>query len=180
MNRPNWKLWLKDKKECRAWFNQYKKKDILKISGDDLSLYIKKTNHNLNLANWLFEKHKDEIPNVFGDECFYDWIINIYYYAIYHSALALLSKKGYNSKNHSATLCFLINRYYHDTKSLDKNDIFFIADSLDYDDFENFGFSKELREKASYDVNTVFEKDLALQMKEKTINFINKIKNMIV
>ena len=54
---------------------------------------LRRTDHNLTFANWIIEKHKDEIPTVFGGDNFYDWVISIYYYAIYHAALALMSKE---------------------------------------------------------------------------------------
>ena len=44
-------------------------------------LHLRKAKHNLDFANWLKEKHKRELPELFGDERFYDWVINAYYYA---------------------------------------------------------------------------------------------------
>ena len=175
MKSPNWKLWLKDKKECKLWLDNYINKKIIKTVSDESMIYIKKSDHNLIFANWIFEKHNDEIPQVLNDS-FYDWVISIYYYAVYHSALALMSKEGFTSKNHSATLAFLIYYHYHLNKSIDKKDIELIVSSLSKEDIETIGFSKELREKACYDVHESFEKKLAEQMKEKTIEFVNKIK----
>lgn len=87
-----------------------------------------------------------------------------------------MSKEGFTSKNHSATLAFLIYYHYHLNKSIDKKDVELIVSSLSKEDIETIGFSKELREKACYDVHESFEKKLAEQMKEKTIEFVNKIK----
>ena len=113
MKSPNWREWIKNQKECRLWLENYKGKKILKKSKDQSNLYLRKTDHNLNFANWIMEKHENEIPEVFEKETFYDWVVSVYYYAIYHSALALITTKGYISKNHSATLCFIIYHYYH-------------------------------------------------------------------
>jgi uncharacterized protein (UPF0332 family) len=179
MRKPDWKIWLKDNKECRYWLDNYIKKKILRKSSDESKLHLKKTDHNLNFANWILEKHKDEIPNVFGEDVFYDWVINIYYYAVYHAALALLSLEGYKSKSHSATLCFLIYHNYHMQKSLKEEDIELIASSLSKEDIEIVGTSKELREKACYDVHELFEQTLAQDIKEQAIDFINKIKSII-
>jgi uncharacterized protein (UPF0332 family) len=176
MKKPNWKIWLKDEKECKSWLDSYVKKKILRTVFDESKLHIKKTDHNLTFANWIIEKHKKEIPNIFGNDNFYDWAINIYYYSIYHAALALMSKEGFTSKNHSATLAFLIYHHYHSQKALDKEDVELIVSSLDKEDIETLGFSKELREKACYDVHEFFEQRLAEQIKEKAINFANKIK----
>lgn len=179
MKKPNWKIWLKDKAECKFWLDCYIKKKILKNVGDDSKLHIKRCDHNLIFANWVIEKHKSEIPELFGKDTFYDWVINIYYYAIYHAALALISKEGYASKNHSATLCFLIYHHYHLQSALAKEDVELIASSLDKDDIETIGISKELREKACYDVHELFEQRLAKYTREKAIDFVNKIKELL-
>lgn len=176
MRKPDWKLWLRDEKECKFWLDSYIRKKILKKSPDESRLYLRKADHNLTFANWIIEKHKDEIPAVFGGDNFYDWVISIYYYAIYHAALALMSREGLTSKNHSATLAFLIYHHYHSQKALEKEDVELIANSLGKEDIEALGISKELRERASYDVHEQFEKRLAEQIREQSVDFANKIK----
>jgi len=165
--------------ECKKWFDRYIATAVLMKTTDDSKLHIKKSNHNLNFANWIIEKHKNEIPKIFGEETFYDWAISIYYYAIYHSSLALISREGYESKNHSATLCFLIYHHYHKQNTLKKEDIEFIAEYLNKKDIETIGFSKELRDKASYDVHESFELNLCEQIRDEAINLINKIKILL-
>lgn len=179
MKKPNWKEWIRNKEKCKIWLDYYLKKKILKKCKDQSRLYLNKTNHNLNIANWLTEKHKDEIPKMFGKETFYDWIITIFYYSVYHSALALISKEGYESKNHSATLCFLIYHHFHSQKALNEEEVELIATSLKKEDIEIIGTSKELRERACYNVHETFEKELLKNIKEKSINFINKIKFLL-
>ncbi len=178
MKSPDWRVWMKDEKECESWLISYIRKKILRKSKDESQLYLKKTDHNLNFANWVLDKHDDEIPKIFNEN-FYDWVINIYYYAVYHAALALMSKEGYNSKNHSATLCFLIYHHYHLQNAINKEDVEFIASSLEKEDIEIIGDSKELRERASYNIHELFEKKLAEQIHEKAVNFINKIKILL-
>src|SRR3989344_3406391 len=179
MKRPDWKIWLKDKRECKFWLDNYIKKRTLKKTLDESGLHLRKTDHNLTFANWIIEKHRDEIPEVFGGDNFYDWVISTYYYAIYHAALALMSKEGFTSKNHSATLAFLIFHHYHSQKALDKEDVELIASSLNREDIETLGVSKELREKACYDVHESFEKKLAEQIREQAVDFANKIKLLL-
>jgi len=70
MKKPNWKLWLKNKEDCKFWLEYYLKRRILKKHKDESKLYLKKVDHNLNIA--IIEKHKDEIPDLFGKENFYD------------------------------------------------------------------------------------------------------------
>lgn len=179
MRKPDWKTWLKNRNECKSWLDNYLGKRILKKCPDNSKLHIRKTDHDLNFANWILEKHKTEIPAYFGKDTFYDWVINIYYYAIYHTALALMSKEGYASKSHSATLCFLIYHHYHSQGSLDAEDVELIASSLDKEDIEIIGFSKELREKASYGVHESFRQRLAKYIRKDAIKFINKIKFLL-
>ena len=179
MKKPDWKLWMNDKDECKVWFNSYLKKGILRKSSDESRLHLRKTDHNLNFANWVAEKHKNEIPELFGNETFYDWIINFYYYAVYHAALALLCRENHKSKNHSATLCFLIYHHFHLQNALNKEDVELVASSLSREDIEIIGISKELREKACYDVHEGFERRLAEHIREQAVNFVNKIKLLL-
>lgn len=179
MKKPDWKFWIENKDECQSWLDMYLRKNILRKSEDDSKLHLRKTSHNLNLAGWIAEKHKDEIPELFDDN-FYDWVITIYYYAIYHAALALVSREGYISKNHSATLCFLIYHHYHLQKAIGKEDVELIADSLDKEDIEAVGFSKELREKACYDIHESFEQKLAKAAEENAVRFVNKIRVILI
>ena len=44
---------------------------------------------------------------------------------------------------------------------------------------ETLGISKELREKACYDVHESFEKRLAEQIREQAVDFANKIKELL-
>ena len=46
MKKPNWKLWLKDKKECKFWLDQYVAKKILKKSFNESNLHLRRTDHN--------------------------------------------------------------------------------------------------------------------------------------
>ncbi len=82
-----WKLWLKDEKECKFWLDSYTRKRILKKVSDESRLHIKRTDHNLTFANWIIEKHKDEIPEVFGGDNFYDWVMLNYQKDIIHFSL---------------------------------------------------------------------------------------------
>lgn len=179
MKRPDWKLWLNDKEECKAWLNSYLKKKMLRKSANESMLHIKKADHNLHIANWIIEKHKDEIPEMFGTETFYDWVMSMYYYATYHAALALMNREGYTSKNHSGTLCFLIFHHFHTQQALEKEDVELIAASLNKEDIEVIGSSKELREKANYGVHEKFEEKLIESTREEVVTFVNKIKTIL-
>jgi len=69
--------------------------------------------------------------------------------------------------------------WYHLQNSINKEDVKLVASSLDREDIEIMGDSKELREKACYDVHKSFEKDLAEGTREGTVDFVNKIKLLL-
>lgn len=171
---------MKNKKLCRIWLENYFRKGILRKSSLSKQLYLEKAKHNLDFANWVKEKHKGEIRDLFGEERFYDWVINAYYYAIYHSALSLISVKGYSSKSHNATLCAVIWFYYHKQKALDENDIGLIKESVDREDIEIITRTKSLRERASYDASANFELKLVNKAQDNAVSFFNKVKDILV
>jgi len=182
MKKPNWRKWLKDKEDCRTWLNLYLKKRILKKTSLSEEDYLKKAIHNFDFANFILDKHKKEIPTLFGDEKFYDWVIIAYYYAIYHSALALLSMKNLSSKSHFATLCALTFYFYHE-KKLNRRDIELVAESheknIQQKDLETFVKAKGMRERASYGVGTSFESYIVNRLKEDTRNFLEKVRSIL-
>src|SRR3989344_2662648 len=179
MKKPNWKLWLKEKKECKVWLDIYIKKRILEKKKDESRLYFNKSEHNLNLANWLNVKHENEIPEMFGDKTFYVWVLRMYFSVVYHAGLALVSKLLFKSKSHMATLCFLIYYYYHGEEIINEEDVELVAISLEREDIETITNVKSLRERASYDVHALFEKKTAEEAKDKTIVFLGKVRGVI-
>ncbi len=86
---------------------------------------------------------------------------------------------GYLSKNHSATLCFLIYHYYHREGLLKQEDVELVASSLSKEDIETIGFSKEARERASYEVHESFEEKLARDIRDKATDFVTKVKTIL-
>ncbi|MFH1289828.1 MAG: HEPN domain-containing protein [Nanoarchaeota archaeon] len=165
----NWEKWLEDKEECEDSFKRYLEKGMIKTEEEKTNLsksHMKKSDGNIGFANYLLEEKK-----------FYDWVIVGCYYAAYHASLALLAIKGYSSKNHYATLCGLIKLYYD--KDLDKEDIELVAKaSIEKEEISYFAEAKEKRETASYGVSEEFNKNEAISLKEKTINFVNKARRI--
>jgi uncharacterized protein (UPF0332 family) len=182
MKRLNWKVWLENRKECKKWNNFYLKKKILRKQALKPKDYLKKALHNLDFANWVYEKHKTEIKNLFGEERFFDWVIVIYYYAIYHAALALIASKNLFSKSHSATLNALILHFYHE-KKIEREDIEIVVESiskaLEKEDIEDIIETKELRERASYGASYEFEESLVKTAKSNATKFIEKVRHIL-
>jgi uncharacterized protein (UPF0332 family) len=183
MKRPDWREWLRRKDECKKRYRYYLKRRMLRKSSLDAKLYFRKAIHNLDFTNWIYDKHKDEIPSTFGNERFFDWVIVGYYYSIYHAALCLIATRGLASKSHLATLNALIFHFYHEAKRLDKRDIELVAESigktLERGDIEIVVYVKSLRERASYNASYEFEESLVKTAKEDAVRFIEKVKSIL-
>lgn len=174
LKKFDWKVWFEDEKVLEDSFSFYKRKSIIKEETETENLsksHLKKADYNLNFINFLEEKN-----------AFFDWIIVGCYYTIYHSALALLSKKGVSSKNHLATLCSLIKFYYskEDKFSLTREEIeLILKSSLEKQEISYFTEAKNKRETASYGIDNNFNKIEARDLKIKTIQFVNKCKEIL-
>lgn len=182
MKKPDWKEWLNDKKVCKEWRDYYLKSGILRKGARKPEQYFKKAVHNLDFSNWLLEKHKDEIPSIFAEERFFDWVITGYYYSMYHAALALIASKNLFSKSHLATLCALVLYFYHENK-LSKEEIEIVAESIgktiDEKDVEIIVETKSLRERATYNVSYDFEESLVKTAKQNAIKFTENVRSIL-
>ena len=168
---------IEDKEYCEKIFKYFLNKKIIKENKLRLfEKHINKSISNLEFSNYLIEE-QDSIKNKLN-KTFYDWCITIYYYSLYHASLALVSKAGFESKNHTATITIITLFYYHKDNFLKKEDIEFIIEniSLNKEDIDLVLNSKDLRERACYGVDQTFELNQAINLRTKVVNFINKIR----
>jgi len=129
-----------------------------------IQAHIDKAKHNLE----FFNKNKE-------DSKFNDWLIVTLYYSLYHCALALVVNKNYISKNHTATLLFLIKHY-----GLPKDDIEFIDElSVNKEDAEFYTTLKEDRHSASYSTSHYFDDEKIENYKFKINEFLQKVIGII-
>lgn len=136
------------------------RREINEIKG-----HLEKAEHNLK-----FVKDNLEIG-------YLDWCVTGCYYAVYHSALALILNKEYSSKNHDATLCVLIKEYYEE---ITKEDLKLINKFyLDYQDLLFYVYSKQKRQDSTYSSNYKFDKKDIEKLRIKSIEFVNKVKEII-
>jgi uncharacterized protein (UPF0332 family) len=184
----DWQIWLDKPQEIEKSFNFYLKKELIKKEDETKFLpgsHLKKAEYNLKFINFLEDNKK-----------FYDWIIVGCYYTIYHCALSLITKKGFSSKNHLATLCALIKFYYvpkkesnqqeakesnpEKEKALTKEEIKLVSiSSLEKQEVSYFAYAKEKRETASYGISEEFNKLEAEDLLKKTIKFLNKTREIL-
>lgn len=170
----------REKQYCEELFYHYIKINALRKTTPDYKKHINKAVSNLELANFLLEEHHFSIKEKLPNREFYDWCITIYYYSIYHTALALLAKLGYKSSSHLATLAAITLFYYHKDNVLKKEDIDFLLEKIHLEEKEiDFVIeSKELRERACYGVDELFNSSIANMLQKQTADFVNKIKEL--
>ncbi|MCX6748593.1 MAG: HEPN domain-containing protein [Candidatus Pacearchaeota archaeon] len=141
------------------------KKLLFKRDANLTSAHIAKSNSNLEFVDFLIKNNK-----------FLDWAVIGLYYSVYHASLALLSKNGFASKNHNATLCFIM-RHFSQISKEDVELINKLAVTKEYISF--YSGLKEERSKASYSTSLFFNKKIVEELREKSIKLINKIKLIV-
>lgn len=172
---------IENKEYCEKVFQKFLKNKIIKEDETKLfRKYLDKSINNMEFANFILEEHNYSIKEKLPNKSFYDWCITIYYYSLYHSAMALVSKAGFESKNHLATITALTFFYYHKYSLLKKEEIELLLNSLAIErkDIDLILETKELRERASYGVEA-FEQKQADNIRKETAEFINKCREIL-
>ena len=135
------------------------------IDKEEIKGHILKAENNLRFITTI------------AKEKFFDWALTWCYYTCYHAALALIQSKGYTSKNHLATLCVIIKKFYK--KELTKEDIEILSNFLDYEDVLFYVETKNKREDATYSTKTLFDKKEVEKLRIQATMFVNKIKDIL-
>jgi uncharacterized protein (UPF0332 family) len=124
-----------------------------------VTAFQEKAKHNLRFVN----------KNMLDEE-FNDWTIVGIYYAVYHACLSLLAKKGWVSKDHTATILKLIEEY-----PLTEDEKAFIQDlTITKEDIQFYTLLKEKRKEASYSTNILIQTEHVKSLREQGIQFITK------
>jgi len=157
----------KDKLKSKIDFFMFKKLlvkqnlDVQEIKG-----HLEKAKHNLQFVTDT------------SKEKYSDWVVVGCYYAVYHMVLSLILNKGYNSKNHDASLCILIQEYFKDKINLEEieliNRLF-----IDYNDLIFYVHSKNKREEATYSTKYKFDKNSVENLILKTRLFVAKVEEIL-
>ncbi len=176
-----WQMWLDNIKTLNKDFKKYIRQHIIRKIDPSSSLskiHLEKAYHNLDFANFTVQSQQN-INKRIEEETYYDWVIVIAYYAMYHAAMALLYKLGYKASTHLATICVLCKECLG--KILEKKDIENISSILELSENEikELGRAKERREKASYSGSVSFEKSLAEITLDDARKFINKVADVL-
>ena len=142
------------------------KKQIKKIDNNPelVNSHLKKARHNLEFYKLNKENHR-----------FNDWLIVTLYYSLYHSALALITKRNYSSKNHYATILILIKEY-----SITKDEAKLLNElSINKEDAELYTNLKDDRHDASYATNIKFTQEIIKEYENQVLYFVNKTEELI-
>ncbi|MBI2548346.1 DNA-binding protein [Candidatus Woesearchaeota archaeon] len=156
-----------DKKYLENELNFFIRKKHIKRIPENKELvnsHLKKARHNIEFYKLNKEHHK-----------FNDWLIVTLYYALYHSALALITNKRFSSKNHYATILILVKEY-----PLTKDEAKLLNElSINKDDAELYTQLKDDRHDASYATNIKFNQKTIDNYENKVLDFINKTEELI-
>ena len=83
-----------------------------------------------------------------------DWVVTAGYYGMYHSALALLALKGWDSKDHDATVRMLQYLYVHQEGKLTLAEVMKLEKARALrDQVEKLAMAKRMRKTATYGVD---------------------------
>jgi len=136
-------------------------KRMKRIAPDDrLSKeHIDKAKHNLRAADY----------NIRGG--FSDWAVSQLYYAMYHSLLAILFKKGFESKNHECTINAIEYMIEEGEINLNKEDIAFIRTTEQMTEKD----TKSLREEFQYGTKTKVNETLLSEFIKKAKELVEKV-----
>jgi uncharacterized protein (UPF0332 family) len=145
--------------------------------------YLQKARNNLVTMSLLSEintskKARDllKIPSDYNCD---EWVVITGYYAMYSSALALIAKIGYKSKNHAATI-ILLEEFFIKKKLMSKEDISLLKNAIiQKSEIEKLSEAKHKREIAQYSVTKQTTKAIAESIKQDAYSFINKIESII-
>ncbi len=140
--------------------------------------YLQKARNNLITMSLLSDinnnkKARDllKMPSDYNSE---EWVVITGYYAMYASALALIAKIGYKSKNHAATIS-LWEEFFIKEKLMSKEDIKLLKNAIiQKAEIEKLSEARHKREIAQYSVTKQTTKEIAESIKHDSYNFVKK------
>ena len=154
--------------------------------------FLAKSRKNFAVASILFKISEQEdirkLLNLTSDFEMYDWVIIVSYYAMYTSALAALSKLGFKSKSHAATITVLEYHYIPEEKednnkgkTLEQKDIHKLVKAYAMSEqlITKLIQTKTRRETAQYDATPLITKEMAKTSLGDADEFITKIEEIL-
>lgn len=145
--------------------------------------FLEKAKQSSIVMNILFDLSNNEkgkkLLKIRGNPNFYEWVVICGYYAMYTSALALLAKIGYKSKNHTATL-LVLEEVFVKKRLLDKESFLSLKNAMfQKEEIEKLSDARHKREIAQYSITKQTTKDIAEKIKNDAYDFIDKCEEII-
>ena len=145
--------------------------------------YLRKARSNLITMSLLSDinsnKKVRDLLNIPQDYDSDEWVVICGYYAIYSSALALIAKIGYRSKNHSATI-ILLEEFFIKNRLMSEKDITYIKNGmLKKEEIEKLSEARHKREIAQYSVTKQTTREIAGNIKKDAYYFVNKCEKIL-
>ena len=136
-------------------------------SEEKITGHIKKAVHNFNAID-LFSKLN-----------YSDWSASAAFYCLYHALLALIAKKGFESRNQGCTFA-LVEQMIEDKEiSLTKAELKEIFDKDITENLEQSNKILDLRENMQYSIKTSLEEQEFKFLKERTKFLFDKIRREV-
>ena len=161
----------KDKlKEClKEGERAERHKGLRKIepSQDIINGHIMKAIHNFNAI--------DAFKNI----GYSDWSASASFYSLYHLLLALISKKGFESRNQTCTFALVDNMIDLKEISITKDELKEIFDKDITEDLQHSTKILDIREKMQYSIRTELKEQEFLSLKERTKSLFDKLRREI-
>jgi uncharacterized protein (UPF0332 family) len=145
--------------------------------------YLKKARHNLEILDALDKlNHNEKVKGLLKLSKEFDsseWVVICGYYAMYTSALALVAKIGFRSKNHTATFAIL-EEYFVKKKILDEKIYLTLKNAtFQKEELEKLSEAKHQREIAQYSITKQTTKDIAKKIKKDAYSFVNHVEEIL-
>ena len=145
--------------------------------------YLQKAKNNLVTMRLLSEinlnKEARDLLNLPTEYNADEWVVIAGYYAMYASALALIAKIGFKSKNHTATLQ-LLDEFFVKKQILDQDTFLSLKKAVfQKEELEKISEARHKREIAQYSVTKHTTKDIAESIKKEAYKFINKVEEIL-
>jgi len=139
----------------------------INLSEKDINGYIKKAIHNFNAID------------VFYRTGYSDWSASASFYSLYHLLLALISKKGFESRNQSCTFALIEDMINKKEINLTKDELKEIYDKDVTKNLEHSRKILDIRENMQYSVKTFLEKQEFEHLKQRTKFLFDKLRKEI-
>ena len=146
--------------------------------------FLEKARNNLITMNLLAEMDKNKqtkdilkLPKDYNAD---EWIVITGYYSMYSSALALLAKIGFKSKNHTATI-LVLEEFFIKKNLLNQEDLILLKNaSLKKEELRELSEARQKREIAQYSITKQTTREIAEKISKDAKNFVNKCEEILI